>query len=130
MSMNDPISDLLTRIRNAQMRTHAAVSMPSSKSKLAVCRVLESEGYISGFSVSGEVKPELTVQLKYHEQKPAIEALDRVSRPGLRIYKRKDELPRVRGGLGIAIVSTDHGVMTDHEARRVGVGGEVLCTVF
>lgn len=130
MSMNDPISDLLTRIRNAQMRTHEVVSMPSSKSKLAVCRVLESEGYISGFSVSGEVKPELTVQLKYHDHKPAIEALDRVSRPGLRIYKKKDELPRVRGGLGIAIVSTDHGVMTDHEARRVGVGGEVLCTVF
>ena len=130
MSMQDPIADLLTRVRNAQSVGHPEVAMPHSKAKAAICEVLEQEGYIEGFSVSGEGKRELTVQLKYHAGEPVIAEIHRVSRPGLRIYKGKAELPKVRGGLGVAIVSTSQGVMTDRHARRLGVGGEVLCTVF
>ena len=128
--MQDPIADLLTRIRNAQRAGHASVSAPSSRQKAAICRVLQDEGYIGGFEIDGDVKPTLTVALRYHQGEPVIEHCDRVSRPGLRIYKSAGELPKVRGGLGVAIVSTDRGVMADHAARRAGVGGEVLCTVF
>ena len=130
MSMQDPVADLLTRIRNGQMAAHAAVTLPASKLKAAVCRVLEQEGYIRGFSVEGDGKPQLTVELKYHEGDPVIEVIKRVSRPGLRIYRRSEALPRIQGGLGVAIVSTPKGVMSDRDARKAGVGGEVLCTVF
>ena len=130
MSMQDPIADFLTRIRNATMVAMLTVSMPSSKIKEAICQVLRDEGYILGFSVEKSAKPTLTVELKYVEGVPVIEELRRISRPGLRTYKTKDELPRVNGGLGIAVVSTNQGVMTDHAARRAGVGGEVLFTVF
>ena len=130
MSMQDPISDFLTRIRNANMATMLMVSMPSSKIKEAICQVLQDEGYITGYSVDEATKPTLTVELKYFEGVPVIEELNRISRPGLRSYKTKDELPRVNGGLGIAVVSTNQGLMTDHAARRAGIGGEVLCTVF
>lgn len=128
--MQDPIADLLTRIRNAQKARHDAVTMPSSRLKKAICRVLEDEGYIGGFRVDGDTKPELTVALRYFEGEPVIAELSRVSRPGLRIYKPADELPEVRGGLGVAIISTNQGVMSDRAARRQQVGGEVLCTVF
>jgi small subunit ribosomal protein S8 len=128
--MQDPLSDMLTRIRNAQMVGKTKVSMPSSKLKQNVAKVLEEEGYIGGFGVSEEVKKELTIDLKYFEGKPVIAELDRVSRPGLRSYAGKEELPSVRGGLGIAIVSTSRGVMTDRAARAAGIGGEILCTVF
>ena len=128
--MQDPIADLLTRIRNAQRARHDAVTMPSSRLKNAICRVLEDEGYIGGFRVDGDKKPELTVALRYFEGEPVIAELSRVSRPGLRIYKPADELPEVRGGLGVAIISTNQGVMSDRAARRQQVGGEVLCTVF
>ncbi len=130
MSMQDPIADLLTRIRNAQRAGHDSVALPSSKLKTAICEVLKGEGYIDGFQVDGDVKPLLTVALRYDDGAPVIEELDRVSRPGLRIYKAAGDLPTVRGGLGVAIVSTDRGVMTERAARRAGVGGEVLCTVF
>lgn len=130
MSMQDPIADMLTRIRNAQMVGKTSVTMPSSKLKLNVAKVLESEGFVNGFSATEEVKPELTIELKYFNGKPVIAELDRVSRPGLRNYVGKGGLPSVRGGLGIAIVSTSKGVMTDRAAREAGVGGEVLCTVF
>lgn len=130
MSMQDPLADMLTRLRNAQMVGKTEATMPSSKLKVNVAKVLESEGYISGFSVNEAVKPELTVQLKYFEGKPVITEIDRVSRPSLRNYAGKDTLPSVRGGLGVAIVSTSQGVMTDRAARAAGVGGEVLCTVF
>jgi small subunit ribosomal protein S8 len=130
MSMQDPISDLLTRIRNGQMAARSEVTMPASKLKAAVCHVLEHEGYIRGFSVDGELKPTLTVELKYHEGDPVIEEIKRVSRPGLRVYRGRQDLPAVRGGLGISIISTPNGVMTDRDARQAGVGGEVLCTVF
>ena len=130
MSMTDPISDLLTRIRNGQGAGKAEVSLQSSRVRLAIVRVLEDEGYISDFAVRNEGgKSILTVALKYHAGKPVIERLQRVSRPGLRQYRAKDELPKVMGGLGIAIVSTPAGVMTDREARRAGQGGEVLCLV-
>ncbi len=130
MSMTDPIADMLTRIRNAQMREEAVVSMPSSKVKLAIARVLKDEGYIEGFKVGGEeVKPVLEIALKYYAGRPVIEKIERVSKPGLRIYKSKDDIPRVMNGLGIAIVSTSRGVMTDRKARANGVGGEVLCIV-
>lgn len=128
--MQDPIADLLTRIRNAQSARHATVALPGSKLKTAVCRVLRDEGYIDGFRVDGEVKSAMTISLRYHDGKPAIEELRRVSRPGLRIYKSSADLPKVRDGLGVAVVSTNRGVMTDRAARRAGVGGEVLCTVF
>lgn len=130
MSMQDPVSDMLTRIRNAQARSKASVSMPSSKLKAAIAEVLTQEGYVEGYSVDGESKPSLTLKLKYFEGQPVIEEIKRVSRPGLRIYRDQASLPSVRGGLGVAIVSTNKGVMTDRSARAAGVGGEVLCTVF
>lgn len=131
MSMQDPLADMLTRIRNAQMAGKFGVDMPSSKIKLAVAKVLEEEGYIAGHRVDeAEGKAHLHLDLKYFEGKPVIAELVRVSRPGLRAYAGKDELPNVRGGLGIAIVSTSKGVMTDRAARQQGVGGEILCTVF
>ncbi len=130
MSLQDPIADLLTRVRNAQSAKHVDVSMPHSNLKVTICKVLEQEGYIDGYGVSGDGKQELTVQLRYHEGGPVIEEIRRVSRPGLRVYKGASELPKVRGGLGVAIVSTSSGVMTDREARRRRIGGEVLCTVF
>ncbi|GAB2190895.1 30S ribosomal protein S8 [Sessilibacter sp. MAH2] len=130
MSMQDPLSDMLTRIRNAQMVGKTTVSMPSSKLKVSVATVLKDEGYIADFGIEGDAKPTLSIKLKYFEGKPVIAELDRVSRPGLRNYAGKNELPSVRGGLGIAIVSTSKGVMTDRAARAAGVGGEVLCTVF
>ena len=130
MSMQDPLADMLTRIRNAQMAEKAVVSMPSSTLKVAVAKVLKGEGYIADFQISSEVKPQLTIELKYFEGRPVIEEVKRVSRPGLRQYKSVEELPKVRGGLGVSIVSTNKGVMTDRAARAAGVGGEVLCTVF
>jgi small subunit ribosomal protein S8 len=131
MSMQDPLSDMLTRIRNAQMAGKTSVEMPGSKLKTAVARVLQEEGYIRDFAPSSDGgKPRLAIELKYHEGKPVIAEIDRVSRPGLRSYAGKDDLPKVRGGLGVAIVSTSMGVMTDRAARAAGVGGEVLCTVF
>lgn len=131
MSMQDPLSDMLTRIRNAQMARMPAVTMPSSKLKVAVATVLKSEGYIEDFSVSAEDGiRQLKVGLRYHDGRPVIEEIKRASRPGLRFYAGKSELPKVRGGLGVAIVSTSKGVMTDRSARASGVGGEVLCTVF
>lgn len=130
MSMQDPLADMLTRIRNAQMVGKTSVVMPSSNLKKSVAQVLKDEGYVAGFSVSDGAKAELTIDLRYFEGKPVIAQLDRVSRPGLRSYVNKNDLPSVRGGLGIAIVSTSKGVMTDRAARAAGVGGEVLCTVF
>ncbi len=131
MSMQDPLSDMLTRIRNAQMAGKTTVEMPGSKLKAAVAAVLKEEGYVSDFASSTEQgKPRLSIELKYYQGKPVIAEIDRISRPGLRSYAAKDELPSVRGGLGVAIVSTSRGVMTDRAARAAGVGGEVLCTVF
>lgn len=132
MSMQDPIADMLTRIRNAQMAAKVSVAMPSSNIKVAVAKVLEEEGYVSAYSVeAGESnKSELTIDLKYFDGKPVIAELDRASRPGLRVYADKDSIPSIRGGLGVAIVSTSKGVMSDRAARSAGVGGEVLCTVF
>ncbi len=131
MSMQDPLSDMLTRIRNAQMAGKTGVEMPGSKLKAAVAKVLQEEGYIAGFNANNDSgKPRLAIDLKYFQGKPVIAEIDRVSRPGLRSYAGKDGMPSVRGGLGIAIVSTSKGVMTDRAARAAGVGGEVLCTVF
>jgi len=130
MPMQDPIADMLPRIRNAQQANHPSVSMPSSSLKVAICEVLKREGYIDDFSVSADARPELSVSLRYFRGRPVIEELRRVSRPGLRTYRGNDELPKVMGGLGVSIVSTNKGVMTDREARAQGVGGEVLCTVF
>ena len=130
MTMQDPIADLLTRMRNAQMAGHVTVDIPSSKAKQAILQVLLDEGYINDFTTSEDVKGVITVALKYHNGAPVIEEIARVSRPGLRIYKECNDLPQVRGGLGVAIVSTNKGVMTDKSARAHGVGGEVLCTVF
>lgn len=131
MSMSDPIADLLTRIRNAQMAGHKEVQCPSSKIKLAILSVLKQEGYITDYNLSDDVvKPQVTVQLKYYNGKPVIEDLHRGSRPGLRNYKGKDELPEVRAGLGVSIVTTNRGVMTGKAARDAGLGGEVICTVF
>ncbi len=130
MSMNDPVSDMLTRIRNAQQAEKESVSMPSSKLKVAIAMVLKDEGYIEDFAVRGESsKPELEVNLKYYAGSPVIEKIERVSRPGLRIYKPSRDIPRVMNGLGVAIVSTSRGVMTDRKARGMGIGGEVLCIV-
>ena len=130
MSMTDPIADMLTRIRNGQSVNKARVQMPSSKIKVAIARTLQDEGYIKRYAVDEvEGKSRLMVELKYHEGRPVIETLDRVSRPGLRIYKGKNDLPQVRGGLGVAIISTSHGVMSDRAARAAGYGGEVLCVV-
>jgi small subunit ribosomal protein S8 len=131
MSMQDPLSDMLTRIRNAQMAGKPRVEMPGSKLKAAVAEVLKQEGYIADFAAATEAgKPRLSIELKYYQGKPVIAEIDRISRPGLRSYAAKGELPTVRGGLGVAIVSTSKGVMTDRAARAAGVGGEVLCTVF
>ena len=131
MSMQDPLSDMLTRIRNAQMAGKTSVDMPGSKLKAAVASVLKEEGYIADFEARVDgVKPRLRLDLKYFGGKPVIAEIDRVSRPSVRRYSARDELPSVRGGLGIAIVSTSKGVMTDRAARAAGVGGEVLCTVF
>jgi small subunit ribosomal protein S8 len=131
MSMSDPIADLLTRIRNAQMAGKPTVASPSSKIKQSILDVLKAEGYIAGYSLSSDVvKPTLNIELKYHNGRPVIEELHRGSTPGLRMYKGREELPKVRAGLGIAIISTNKGVMTDKAARAAGVGGEVLCTVF
>jgi len=128
--MSDPIADMLTRIRNAQSVEKAAVAMPASKVKAAIAQVLKDEGYIDDFAVrENDGKPELHISLKYYAGRPVIEKIERVSRPGLRIYKGSQEIPKVMNGLGIAIVSTSHGVMTDRKARANGVGGEVLCIV-
>jgi small subunit ribosomal protein S8 len=129
MSMTDPIADMLTRIRNGQMAGKTSVSMVASKLKAAVAEVLKQEGYILDYAVSSGPKAELTVQLKYYLGKPVIDTVKRVSRPGLRIFRGKDELPVVNGGLGISIVSTSKGVMSDRQARAAGEGGEVICTV-
>ncbi|MEJ2576247.1 MAG: 30S ribosomal protein S8 [Gammaproteobacteria bacterium] len=130
MSMSDPVADMLTRIRNGQAAGKSSVRMPASKLKEAIAQVLSDEGYIGEFSrIEGGAKPELQIELRYFQGSPVIEVIRRVSRPGLRIYKSRDELPKVRGGLGIAIVSTSRGVMTDREARKQGHGGEVLAYV-
>jgi small subunit ribosomal protein S8 len=130
MSMTDPISDMLTRIRNGQKARKASVAMPASQAKEAVAKVLKDEGYITGFATEGAgAAMTLTVELKYFEGVPVIERLERTSRPGLRIYRGKEKLPKVLGGLGIAIVSTSAGVMSDRQAREKGIGGEVLCIV-
>ncbi len=130
MSMSDPIADMLTRIRNGQMVEKSSVKMPASNVKKAIAQVLKDEGYIDGYQVheNGGL-PEMEVALRYYAGRPVIEKIERVSRPGLRIYKGRDDLPRVMNGLGVAIVSTSQGVMTDRKARSLGVGGEVLCVV-
>jgi small subunit ribosomal protein S8 len=131
MSMSDPIADLLTRIRNAQMAKLPTVVMPSSKIKAAIAKVLQDEGYITGYSVNeNDGKPTLAIELKYFQGKAVIEEIKRASRPGLRSYKGKEDLPKVRAGLGISILSTNKGLMTETQARAAGLGGEVLCTVF
>jgi len=130
MSMTDPIADLLTRIRNAQLARKTEVSVSSSKLKQALVKVLQDEGYVAGFNVVNDgAKATLSIELKYFEGRPVIDRLERVSRPGLRIYRGRDDLPKVMNGLGVAIVSTSRGVMTDRAARASGVGGEVLCIV-
>lgn len=130
MSMSDPIADMFTRIRNAQRVDKQTVAMPSSKLKVAIATVLKDEGYIDGFQVrENSGRPELEVQLKYYAGRPVIERLERVSRPGLRVYKGRNDLPQVLNGLGVAIVTTPKGVMTDRKARASGIGGEVLCYV-
>ena len=130
MSMSDPIADMLTRIRNAQMVEKAVVAMPSSKVKAAIAQVLKDEGYIDGFQVKTDSgKSELHIALKYYAGRPVIERIERVSRPGLRIYKGRHDIPQVQNGLGVAIVTTPQGVMTDRKARAAGIGGEVLCYV-
>ena len=130
MSMSDPIADMLTRIRNAQATEKVSVAIPASKVKLAIAKVLKDEGYIEDFAQrSQDGKNVLEIGLKYYAGKPVIEKIERVSRPGLRIYKGREDIPRVMNGLGVAIVSTSRGVMTDRRARETGVGGEVLCIV-
>ena len=130
MSMSDPIADMLTRIRNAQSVDKAVVSMPSSKIKVAIAQVLKDEGYIDGFSVRDDGgKSQLEIALKYYAGRPVIERIERVSRPGLRVYRGREAIPAVMNGLGVAIVTTPQGVMTDRKARQTGVGGEVLCYV-
>ena len=130
MSMSDPIADLLTRIRNAQSVNKTTVAMPSSKLKVAIARVMKEEGYIEDFAVADQGgKPELRIELKYYAGRPVIERIERVSRPGLRIYRGKSEIPTVMNGLGVAIVSTPQGVMTDRKARPTGTGGEIHCYV-
>ena len=130
MSMNDPISDMLTRIRNGQSSNKKTVSMPSSSAKKSIAEVLKNEGYIIDFEVTTENSIDnLVIQLKYHQGIPVIEDIQRSSRPGLRVYKNKEDLPQVLGGLGVAIISTSAGVMSDKEAREKGIGGEVICTV-
>jgi len=126
MSMQDPIADMFTRVRNGQMSNKVSVTMPSSKVKAALAELLKKEGFIADYEVSGDVKKELNVTLKYFEGKPVIETIKRVSRPGLRIYKKTDDLPKVMGGLGVAIVSTSKGLMSDRAARKAGIGGEII----
>ena len=131
MSMTDPVADMLTRIRNGQTARQVAVTMPASKQKLAVAKVLEQEGYVASVTTAdADGKKTMTIELKYYQDRPVIERLERVSRPGLRIYKRATDLPVVQGGLGVAIVSTSRGVMTNRQARSEGHGGEVLCIVL
>lgn len=130
MSMQDPLADMLTRIRNAQMAGIAEVSMDASRTKAEIARVLRDEGFVESCDVDGELMKTLTIRLKYFEGKPVIEHLQRVSRPGLRQYRGKDDIPELNGGLGVYIISTNKGVMTDRAARSAGVGGEILCSVF
>ena len=130
MSLQDPISDMLTRIRNGQARAKVSVSMPSSKQKVAIAQILKDEGYISSFNVAEEgPKKSLTIDLKYYEGKPVIELLKRASRPSLRLYKKTDDIAKVKAGLGTAIISTSKGLMTDRTARTQGVGGEIICII-
>jgi len=129
MSLQDPISDMLTRVRNGQKANKVRVVMPSSKQKVSLANVLKDEGYINDFTVSDDAKKALTIELKYYQGKPVIEGIKRISRPGLRIFKPKDELPSINAGLGISIISTSKGLMTDKQARVAGYGGEVICTV-
>ncbi len=129
MSLQDPIADMLTRVRNAQKANKVSVEMPSSKQKVRIAALLKDEGYINDFKVSEGDLNKLTIELKYYQGKPVIEEVKRISRPGLRIFKSKDELPSINGGLGIAIISTSKGVMTDAQARAAGHGGEVICSV-
>ncbi|KYP97635.1 30S ribosomal protein S8 [Sodalis-like endosymbiont of Proechinophthirus fluctus] len=129
MSMQDPIADMLTRIRNGQTANKTAVSMPSSKLKVAIVSLLKEEGFIEDYKVKGDTKPVLELVLKYFQGKPVVESIQRISRPGLRIYKKKDTLPKVMTGMGIAVVSTSKGVMTDRAARQAGLGGEIICYV-
>ncbi len=129
MSMQDPIADMLTRLRNGQSANKIVVTMPASKLKLAIAQVLKAEGYIKDFVTTDTVKPSLEITLKYFEGQPVLETIQRVSRPGLRIYKKRDELPKVMGGLGIAVVSTSKGIMTDRAARQACLGGEIICYV-
>ena len=131
MTMQDPLADMLTRIRNAQGAKFEEVSMPSSTAKVSIAEVLKAEGYIAGYNVvENDGKSDLRVRLKYFEGRPVIEEIVRLSRPGLRQYKRKDGIPQIKGGLGIIILSTNKGVMTDRAARAAGIGGELLCSVF
>ncbi|CAD6511212.1 30S ribosomal protein S8 [Candidatus Profftia tarda] len=129
MSMQDPISDMLTRIRNGQAAKRVMIIMPSSKIKIAIANVLKQEGFIKDFKIAGDKKTELLLELKYFHGKSVVEKIERISRPGLRIYKKKDNMPKVMAGLGIAIISTSKGVMTDYAARQSGIGGEILCYV-
>jgi small subunit ribosomal protein S8 len=129
MSLQDPIADMLTRVRNAQKAGKLTVKMPASKQKSRIAAVLKDQGYIRDFKLSDDKLPHLVIELKYYQGKPVIEEVKRISRPGLRIFKSKDELPSINGGLGIAIISTSKGVMTDAQARAAGFGGEVICTV-
>ena len=129
MSLQDPISDMLTRVRNGQKANKVRVVMPSSKQKVSLANVLKDEGYINDFTVSDDARKALTIELKYYQGKPVIESIKRISRPGLRIFKPKDELPSINAGLGISIISTSKGLMTDKQARAAGHGGEVICTV-
>ena len=130
MSMTDPIADMLTRIRNGQSAKKTQVQMSSSTKKIEIAKVLKEEGYIEDYSVEAGVKPVLSIMLRYYQGKPVIDKIKRVSKPGLRIYKGKDELPKVNAGLGVAIISTSQGVMTDRAARAAGQGGEIICTVI
>ena len=129
MSLQDPIADMLTRVRNAQKASKVNVKMPASKQKSSIAAVLKDQGYISDFQVSDDKLKQLVIELKYYQGKPVIDEVKRISRPGLRIFKSKDELPTINGGLGIAIISTSKGVMTDAQARAAGFGGEVICSV-
>ncbi len=127
MSLQDPIADMLTQIRNGQMSNKEVVEVPASQKKLALLKVFEDEGYILGFKLTEDSKPRIKIRLKYYNNKPVIEKIQRVSRPGLRRYKGKDELPKVMGGLGITVVSTPQGIMSDKKARELGQGGEIIC---
>ena len=130
MTMQDPLSDMITRIRNANLREKVSVAMPSSKVKVSVAKVLKDEGYILNYKVTEDKKPVLEIDLKYYDGKPVIEEITRSSKPSLRVYSSSKDLPKVKSGLGVAIVSTSKGVMSDRSARSNGVGGEILCTVF